>query len=229
MLDTTLAGFRWKRCFYLDDSVLFSKNNRHQDKGIKKCLTLLYQPGLSLKLPKFHFFSKKIEYFRHILKIRCFASVFQNVDAIRSAVVSTDITQMGLLLSSCKVYRRSIKYFSKIARALYKYLPKNEELDWSCITLGILNTFYVIFENLLGWPFGSRTDHRWVKPKRLYMHWELSSLISKTAKSDRVRYNPLLKSNAQWGGTELLGNRLWVPCRGMAYPGTAPFYQRDII
>lgn len=79
------------------------------------------------------FISEKFEYLGRVLIPGRLATVSKNVDAIKTAVVSTNSIHMGSFLISCNVCLGFIEDLSKITR------PLNENLQWSKI-LDFLNS-----------------------------------------------------------------------------------------
>lgn len=77
------------------------------------------------------------------------AAVSKIVDANNTVVFPTDITQMRSLFHARYVFRRCTKYFSKIARPLNSFLPKEKKLDWSNPTTYALSSFTTLKSR---WP-----------------------------------------------------------------------------
>ena len=61
-LDMVLTQFKWKTCLvYLDDVIIFSNSVEEHIRHVDEILTALEEAGVTLKISKCRFFTKKVE------------------------------------------------------------------------------------------------------------------------------------------------------------------------
>ena len=108
-LDLILSGVRFKTCLvYLDDVLIFSRQQEDHIKHVDEVLTLLENAGISLKLRKCQFFRKSLDYLGHVLLPGRIAIAKDNTSAISEATFPHDVTSLRSFLGACNVYRRFI-------------------------------------------------------------------------------------------------------------------------
>lgn len=143
-----LSRFQSKSCLVnVNDAVSFSKispaSQGHQRRSD------FTQPGWSdSKVPKHHFFQMSIKYFGSLFMPDRLLATHLNIDAIKTAVFSTNSIQMKFFLGTNILYIRFAKDFSKTSRLRNDYLRK--ERNWIGRTLQL--KFYKPFISLnLSW------------------------------------------------------------------------------
>ena len=131
-LDIILSGVRWRTCLvYLDDVVVFSKDQESHLEHLDDVLALLEEAGIKLKLKKCFFFKSEIEYLGHVL-MPGRLGISQHAKAtkaVRDALFPRTPTQLRSFLGAANVYRRFVRNFSRIARPLSDMLAKNSGAD----------------------------------------------------------------------------------------------------
>ena len=103
---------------YLDDIIIFSKTAEEHLLHIKKVFEKLRSAKLSMKLNKCHFFSKEIQYLGHILSTKGICPLPSKTQAIQKMHPQTTVQQVCAFLGLVGYYRKFLKYFMKIAKAL---------------------------------------------------------------------------------------------------------------
>lgn len=69
-VDIILAGFKWQTCpVYLDDIIVFSRNEEDNLAHLDEVLTALENAGVTLNLSMCSFFTKAIKYLGHVIKL----------------------------------------------------------------------------------------------------------------------------------------------------------------
>ena len=135
-VDITLAGLTWKVCLvYLDDIIVFSRSNEDHLAHLDTVLHRLYSAGMTLNLKKCHFFKDTVGYLGHVIRPGKLAVAEKNTKALHSASHPTTQTELRSFLGLCKVYRRFIRGFAKLAAPLNALLRKGESPNF-----GQLNT-----------------------------------------------------------------------------------------
>ena len=130
-LDIILSGVRWQTCLiYLDDVIVFSKNEEEHVAHVDEVLTLLRSAGVSLKLKKCEFFKPKVDYLGHVITPGKLAVATENTKAFEHAAFPRNATQVRSFLGAANVYRRFVKNFSGIAKPLNSMLKKDARPSW---------------------------------------------------------------------------------------------------
>ena len=108
-LDILLAGYRWKTCLvYLDDIIVFSRDQASDIKHVDEVLTVLREAGMSLKLRKCHFFVKSMDYLGHVIQPGLLQVAQKNVEVVCLAKPPRTQRQLRSFLGLCNVYRRFV-------------------------------------------------------------------------------------------------------------------------
>jgi len=124
-LDILLAGVKWQFCLvYLDDVIIFSKEEEEHIRHVDHVLTVLRQAGVTLKLRKSEFFRKSVNYLGHTIRPGRLEILESGTEALREAKFPKNQTQLKSYLGSCNVYRRFVKHFAKVAAPLTDLLKK---------------------------------------------------------------------------------------------------------
>ena len=69
-LDTVLSRFKWKTCLvYIDDIIIYWKSVDEHIRHVDEILTTLKVAEITLKMKKCNFFSDKVEYLGHLIRL----------------------------------------------------------------------------------------------------------------------------------------------------------------
>ena len=115
---------------YLDDIIIYSSTPGEHLQHIKTVFEKLHHAKLSMKLSKCHFFSKEIQYLRHILGIEGIRPVPAKTEAIKAMHLSVNPKQVRVFLGLVGYYRRLIKNFAKIAKPLTMLTRMDVKFEW---------------------------------------------------------------------------------------------------
>ena len=141
-LDIILSGVRWQTCLiYLDDVIIFSKDIESHLKDVDEVLRLLHQAGVTLKLKKCSWFTKKVHYLGHDITPGKLAVAKAPTDSFAKATFPTNITQLRSFLGAANVYRRFIRNYAHVSKPLTAMLCKDADVDWSSPTDKQLEAF----------------------------------------------------------------------------------------
>ena len=102
---------------YLDDIIIYSSTPEEHLQHIKTVFKKLCNAKLSMKLSKCHFFTKEIQYLRHILGMD-HGPVPAKTEAIKAMHPPVNPKQVCAFLGLVGYYRKFIKNFAKIAKPL---------------------------------------------------------------------------------------------------------------
>ncbi len=125
-LDMILTQFKWKTCLvYLDDVIIFSNSVEDHIRHVDEILTALGEAGVTLKISKCRFFTKKVEYLGHFVSPGSLEADTTNVKCLKDAVPPTTKTEVRSFLGMANYYRRFIADFTKKSAPLNELLLKN--------------------------------------------------------------------------------------------------------
>ena len=122
---------------YLDDIIIFSKNELDHLKHLEAIFQALRQAGLKLKRSKCQFFKSEIQYLGHIVSDTGIRPLPEKLVSVKNMPAPTNATQVKQFLGLAGYYRKFVPRFSDIARcmtALTKKDPitkKDVEFIWT--------------------------------------------------------------------------------------------------
>ena len=100
---------------YLDDIIIFSRNEREHLKHIKIIFQKLIDAGLKLKESKCDFFKKEIHYLGHLISSEGIHPLPEKLDTIHNMPRPKTPKEIKQFLGLCGYYRKFIPRFSDIA------------------------------------------------------------------------------------------------------------------
>lgn len=124
----------------IDDVIIFSSDERLYVKDNNQVLTLLVQAWVTLGLRKCLFSERKLISWATYVTDRRLSATSKKIDAIKSVVFSNDSTKKRSFLKVCKVDRKFMNKFLKIAQPLNNYQQKDRKFDRSHLAANALNT-----------------------------------------------------------------------------------------
>ena len=115
---------------YLDDIIIFSRNECEHLKHIKIIFQKLIDTGLKLKESKCDFFKKEIHYLGHLISSEGIHPLPEKLDTIRNMPRPKTPKEIKQFLGLCIYYRKFICRFSDIARPLSKLTAHDAIFVW---------------------------------------------------------------------------------------------------
>ena len=115
---------------YLDDIIIYSSTPEEHLQHIKTVFEKLCHAKLSMKLSKCHFFTKEIQYLRHILGMEGIKSVPAKTEAIKAMHPPVNQKQVRTFLRLVGYYRKFIKNSTKIAKPLTMLTHMDVKFEW---------------------------------------------------------------------------------------------------
>jgi len=98
-LDMILTQFKWKTCLvYLDDVIIFSNSVEEHIQHVDEILFALSEAGVTLKISKCRFFTRKVEYLGHFISPGSLEADTTNVKCLRDAVPPTTKSEVRSFL-----------------------------------------------------------------------------------------------------------------------------------
>ena len=130
LMTGVLKGFSFA-ISYLDDIIIFSTVAEEHLSYIKHVFEELRNTCLSMKLSKCHFFTKEIQYPRHILSIKGIRPLQSKTQAINNMHPPKTAKQVCTFLGLTGDYRKFIKNFAKMAKPSILLTCMKAEFEWT--------------------------------------------------------------------------------------------------
>src|SRR6266542_4018165 len=131
-MNDVLRDYLRKFCLiYLDDIIIYSKSLKDHKRHVRKVLQAIRSAGLKLKPAKCKWFKQEITFLDHKIGVNGIKPDDYNLKKIREAQPLQNERQLRGFLGLAQYYRNFIKWFSTIARPLFKLLKKNTLFEWT--------------------------------------------------------------------------------------------------
>src|SRR6266536_3593523 len=132
LMNNDLRDYLRKFCLvYLDDIIIYSKSLKDHKRHVRKVLQAIRSAGLKLKPAKCKWFKQEITFLGHKIGVNGIKPDDYNLKKIREAQPPQNKRQLRGFLGLSQYYRNFIKWFSTIARPLFKLLKKNIPFEWT--------------------------------------------------------------------------------------------------
>ena len=115
---------------YLDDIIIFSRNQHEHLKHIQIIFQKLIDAGLKLKESKCDFFKKEIHYLGHLISSEGIHPLLEKLDTIRNMPRPKTPKEIKQFLGLCGYYRKFVPRFSDIAWPLSKLTAHDAVFVW---------------------------------------------------------------------------------------------------
>lgn len=115
---------------YLDDILIYSKDEESHTADVRKVLQLLSDAQLQVKLEKCQFHVKKVEFLGYIISPEGISMDPAKVDAITSWATPKSVRDILVFLGFANFYRRFIKNFSRVVSPITRLLKKDVPFNW---------------------------------------------------------------------------------------------------
>ncbi|GJX61463.1 putative reverse transcriptase domain-containing protein [Tanacetum coccineum] len=112
---------------FIDDILIYSKNEKEHEEHLKAILELLKKEQLYAKFSKCEFWIPKVQFLGHVIDSRGIHVDPAKIESIKDWARLKTPTEICQFLGLVGYYRRFIKGFSKIANAPILALPKGSE------------------------------------------------------------------------------------------------------
>ncbi|GJV44582.1 putative reverse transcriptase domain-containing protein [Tanacetum coccineum] len=115
---------------FIDDILIYSKNDEEHEKHLRIILELLKEEKLYAKFSKCDFWLDSVQFLGHVIDRSGVHVDPAKIEAIKSWVAPTTLTEVRQLLGLAGYYRRFIEGFSLISKPLTKLTQKNKKYEW---------------------------------------------------------------------------------------------------
>jgi hypothetical protein len=116
---------------FIDDILIFSKNEEEHDEHLCLVLQKLRENQLYAKLSKCEFWLKEVLFLGHIISEGGIYVGPSKVESVLSWNTPQNVSDIQNFLGSAGDYRRFIEGFSKIAKPMIELLEKGETFKWT--------------------------------------------------------------------------------------------------
>ena len=131
LIDKVLMGCGKFAMGYLDDIIIFSRNEIEHLQHIEEIFNRLERFGLKMKKEKCDFFKKHIQYLGHLIAEDGFTPLLEKLESIRNMPRPKTSKEVKQFLGLTGYYRKFVPRFSDIARSLTNLTRHDAEFVWS--------------------------------------------------------------------------------------------------
>ena len=143
---------------YLDDIIIFSKNEEEHLKHIENFIQKLKEAGLKWKESKYDFFKKEIHYLGHLISDKGIYPLPETLDTIQNMPKLRNPKEIKQFLGLCGYYRKFVPHFVDILKPLAKLTGCDVKWD-RCTKCGLSFQFmkdFLISAPILKYPDTSK-------------------------------------------------------------------------
>ncbi|GJS79276.1 putative reverse transcriptase domain-containing protein [Tanacetum coccineum] len=115
---------------FIDDILIYSKNEKEHEEHLKAILELLKKEQLYAKFSKCEFWIPKVQFLGHVIDSRGIHVDPAKIESIKDWASPKTPTEIRQFLGLAGYYRRFIEGFSKIAKSMTKLTQKGIKFDW---------------------------------------------------------------------------------------------------
>ena len=134
---------------YLDDIIIFSKNELQHLEHLETVFSHLREAGLKMKCSKCDFFKKEIHYQGHLISIEGISPLPNKLDCIQHMPVPKNAKEIKQFLGLTDYYRKFVPRFADISRPMTTLTKKDKKFKW---TPACQKSFHLLKETLCGEP-----------------------------------------------------------------------------
>ncbi|GKG12068.1 putative reverse transcriptase domain-containing protein [Tanacetum coccineum] len=115
---------------FIDDILIYSKDEREHEEHLKAILELLKEEKLNAKFSKCEFWIPKVQFLGHVIDSRGIHLDPAKRESIKDWASPKTPTEIRQFLGLAGYYRRFIEGFSNIAKSMTKLTQKGIKFDW---------------------------------------------------------------------------------------------------
>ena len=130
LMNKVLEGLSYAMT-YLDDIIIFSKNEEDHLRHLEEVFHQLKQAGLKMKCLKCNFFKSEIHYLGYLISADGISPLPDNLDTIKNMPVPKDVKEIKQFLGLTGYYRKFVPRFADISRPLTQLMKKETKFMWT--------------------------------------------------------------------------------------------------
>ena len=130
LISTVLEGLSHFAIAYLDDIIIFSKNEEEHLQHLEIIFKRLCEAGLKLKRSKCSFMKMHIEYLGHLISEKGIEPMPAKLSAIKEMPAPRNPKEIKQFLGLVGYYQKFIPRFSNIAKPLTRLTRHNTMFEW---------------------------------------------------------------------------------------------------
>ena len=132
LMENVLRGLPWTVCLiYLDDVIVHAKTIGDEFNRLREVFSRLRSVNLKLNPKKCNLFQREVRYLGHMVTKDGVTVDPAKTDAVRSWPTPKNKTEVRSFLGLCSYYRRFVRNFAAVAKALYELTEKDKEFYWT--------------------------------------------------------------------------------------------------
>ena len=132
LMEHVLVGLTWNITVpNLYDCINFSKTPEEHIKRLQQVFHRFCEANLKINLTKCAFFQTKVQFLGHIISKNALKADPEKIKAVQNFPVLQNQTDVKSFLGLSSYYRRYIKNFAMIARALHKASETKSSFTWT--------------------------------------------------------------------------------------------------
>jgi len=116
---------------YMDDILIYTKNEEEHDCLVTEVLERLQNNGLAVLPEKYVWKKQEVEFLGYVIGRKGIAMSQEKVEAVLSWEASKSLSETQSFLGFANFYRRFIKDISRIAWPLMELTKKTEKWSWN--------------------------------------------------------------------------------------------------
>jgi hypothetical protein len=116
---------------FIDDILIFSKNEEEHDEHLRLVLKKLRENQLYIKLNKCEFWFKEVSFLSHIISEGGISVDPSKVKDVLSWNTPQNVSDIRSFVGLAGYYRRFIEGFSKISKPMIELLEKSKTFEWT--------------------------------------------------------------------------------------------------
>ena len=162
LMNKVLHGLEFAM-MYLDDIIIFSKNELQHLEHLETVFSCLREAGLKMKWSKCDFFKKEIHYLGHLISPEGISPLPNKLHCIQHMPALKNMKEIKQFLGLTGYFRKFVPRFANISRPLTTLTKIDKKFEW---TPAYQKSFDLLKETLCGEPILKYADTS--KPYTLY-------------------------------------------------------------
>ena len=131
LINKVLKGLHKFAVAYLDDIIIFSKNEEGCLKHLKIIFQRLKEVGLKLKRSKCDFMKTQIQYLGHLISSDGIQPLPEKLESIKNMPATRNAKEVKQFLGLAGYYRKFVLQFSDLSRPLTRLTRKDILFKWT--------------------------------------------------------------------------------------------------